>query len=193
MARRRWRLLKAIGILLVLLIVAGTLLRLVFGVRPFQIPGESMTPTLGFRDRLIQVDTSSPERGDIVTFDGPADPSSCPAEPPARAACDAPARERGELEFVQRVVAVGGDRVSIRGGRLHLNGEQQDEPWVPRAVRCETCDLPREMTVPDGHVFLMGDNRRLRADSRTFGPVPADWVNGKAVLRYWPLDELGTP
>ncbi len=49
------------------------------------------------------------------------------------------------------------------------------------------------MTVPDGHVFLMGDNRRLRADSRTFGPVPADWVNGKAVLRYWPLDELGTP
>ncbi len=128
MARRRWRLLKAVGIVLLLLIVAGTLLRLVFGVRPFQIPGESMTPTLGFRDRLIQVDTSSPERGDIVTFDGPADPSSCPAEPPARAACDAPARERGELEFVQRVVAVGGDRVSIRGGRLHLNGEQQDEP-----------------------------------------------------------------
>jgi signal peptidase I len=193
MARRRRRLLKSIGLLLVLLIVAGTLLRVVFGVRPFQIPGESMTPTLEFGDRLIQIDTSSPERGDIVTFDAPVDPLSCAADPPARAACNAPATERSELEFVQRVVAVGGDRVSIREGRIRLNGEPQDEPWVPRAVRCEKCDLPREITVPADHVFLMGDNRRLGADSRTFGAVPADWVNGKAVLRYWPLDELGAP
>jgi len=112
---------------------------------------------------------------------------------PRRAACDASAPERTDLEFVQRVVAGEGDRVSIRRGRLHLNGERQHEPWAPRAVRCETCDLPREVVVPDGHVFLMGDNRRLSGDSRAFGPVPAAWINGRAVLRYWPLDALGTP
>jgi signal peptidase I len=96
-----------------------------------------------------------------------------------------------DVVFVHRVVAVGGDRLSVRDGRVYLDGVRQREPWVRPDRECASCNLPREVTVPAGHYFVMGDNRGGAADSRDWGPVPADWVIGKARFRYWPPGRIG--
>jgi signal peptidase I len=170
---------------------------IVFGVldaRAFRVPSESMEPTLEVGDRLVVTKVSEPSRGDVVTFNPPlgAATAECGVDHPADSPCPRPTAGPVDLVFVKRVVAVGGDRVSMRGGRVYLNGERQDEPFA-RAGGCGSCDLPREVTVPDGYLFLLGDNRGESADSREFGPVPSDWMIGKVRLRYWPLDAVGMP
>jgi signal peptidase I len=169
------------------------ILRVVLDARAFRVPSESMLPTLEPGDRFVTTQSSSPERGDIVTFNGPVDVTLCGVERSSRSPCPRPAGPRGETVFVQRVVAVGGDRISIRDGSVYLSGERQDEPWARRGDLCGNCDLPREVRVPAGHFFTMGDNRGASADGREFGPVPADWIIGELRLRYWPPGAIGTP
>jgi signal peptidase I len=177
----------------VIFIVLPTILRVVFDVRPFRVPSESMVPTFELGERFVQVGASSAERGDIVTFNGPLDVTACGVRRPSDSACPRPGEGPADIIFVHRVVAVGGDRLSIREGRVYLDGRRQDEPFARPDPDCGSCNLPREITVPAGHYFVMGDNRGAAADSREFGPVPADWLVGRAVLRYWPPDRIGTP
>jgi signal peptidase I len=102
----------------------------------------------------------------------------------------------GEIEgltFVQRIVALEGERVSIDGGRTVVDGEPADEDFARLDASCDVCNLPRAITVPDGHVFLMGDNRGASSDSRTYGPVPEDSIVGPVLVRYWPPGRWGTP
>ncbi len=175
----------------------ATMAAVVFGVldaRAYRVPSESMEPTFEVGDRLAMTRVSEPARGDIVIFNPPlgAATAECGVEHPGDSACPRPTEGPVELQFLKRVVAVGGDRLSIRAGRVYLNGKRQDEPFA-RAGRCGPCNLPREITVPDGHYFLLGDNRTASADSREFGPVPGDWMVGKVRLRYWPLGSAGLP
>jgi signal peptidase I len=167
----------------------------VLDARAFRIPSEAMEPGLEIGDRFVTTGTSSPDREDIVTFYPPAGAltAECGTKRPSDSACPRPSGGPVDVAFVKRVVAVGGDRVSVRGGRVQLNGEPQDEPFIRVGGACANCDLPREITVPRGHYFVMGDNRSASADSREWGPVPGDWIIGKARLRYWPPDRLGTP
>ncbi len=69
----------------------------------------------------------------------------------------------------------------------------QREPHARKDAECQACNLPREITVPAGHVFVMGDNRGASDDSRLWGPVRVGAVEGEVRLRYWPLDALGGP
>jgi signal peptidase I len=175
----------------------ATMAAILFGVldaRAFRVPSESMEPTLEVGDRLVVTKVSEPSRGDIVIFNPPlgAMTAECGVEHSRASACPRPTERPVDLPFIKRVVAVGGDRLSIRGGRVYLNGERQDEPFA-RAGRCGPCNLPREITVPQGHLFLLGDNRTASADSREFGPVPDDWVIGAVRLRYWPPGSAGLP
>jgi signal peptidase I len=77
-------------------------------------------------------------------------------------------------------VAEGGDSISMRGGKLVRNGRRETTDG-PRACEGDACEFPGELTVPEGHVFVLGDNRGASDDSRFWGPVPEDWVIG----RYW--------
>ncbi len=169
-----------------------------FLVKPFRIPSESMVSTLAVGQRVL-VDRvgghfSEPDRGDIVVFNPPmgADEGSCgDLGVPADQACPRPTSQRSDTNFIKRVVAGPGDRLKVVDGRVYINGERQSEPFVRPDADCPICDLPEEITIPADHFFMMGDNRGESADSREWGPVPEDWIIGKAFFTYWPLDRIG--
>ena len=146
---------------------------LVFGfVRPFvleafRIPSESMVPTLEVGDRVFVnkfiYRFSEPERGDIVVFESV---------------------NGGEEDLIKRVVALPGDTVAVSGNVLSVNGEPQSEPYLNRENPDDSFFGPSR--VSDGEVFVMGDNRANSADSRVFGPLPVENIEGEAFMRFWP-------
>ena len=169
-------------------------------VKPFRIPSESMVPTLEVGQRVL-VDRVSyrfgePDRGDIVVFKPPVgaeEEPSCGVRRVAREPCPEPMRRQADVNFIKRVVGVPGDRLSVRRGRVYVNGERQSEPFLRKPVdaTCATCQLPVPITVPPDHFFMMGDNRGESDDSREWGPVPRDWIVGRAFVTYWPPDQIG--
>lgn len=114
---------------------------------------------------------SDPERGDVIVFDPPVSSSK---------------------PYIKRIIGLPGETVEIRDGTVFIDGEPLDEPYVTEG----TTDCGQRncgpLEIPEGHVYVLGDNRRNSSDSRYFGPVPIDSVLGKAWLTYWPLDEFGT-
>jgi signal peptidase I len=136
----------------------------------------------------------SPERGDIVVFKPPrgADSNVCGVEVSDRQACPKPTPERSDTNFIKRVVGLPGDRISIVGGRVQVNGRLLDEPYIRPDDNCGICNLPVEIRVPPDHFFMMGDNRGASADSREWGPVRREWLIGQARVTYWPPGRVGT-
>ena len=100
--------------------------------------------------------------------------------------------ERSDTNFIKRVVAVRGDRLTVLEGSVYMNGKLQKESFAQPRPGCGICNLPREITIPKGYYFMMGDNRGESADSREWGPVPKKWIIGKAFITYWPPDRIGT-
>jgi signal peptidase I len=132
-----------------------------------------MEPTLFQSDRVLvsKVDyrLATPERGDIVVFD----PTSDTAIP-----------------FVKRIVAIAGDVVELRDGRLYVNGEASEVPEAVGDTLPQSPQVVYPYTVPEGGFFAMGDNRQASSDSRSFGSQPTAQIIGKVILRFWPLDRL---
>jgi len=158
-------------ILLVAFVVVFGFLR-PFVVKSFWIPSESMVPTLEVGDRIFVnrfiYRFFEPERGDIVVFDS----------------------LETDDELIKRVVAVPGDRVRVRNGILRVNGDFPDEPYaVPVVFPDGSFFGPTR--VPEGEVFVMGDNRPNSHDSRFFGPVPTENIQGEAFFRFWPPSRIG--
>lgn len=112
-----------------------------------------------------------PERGDIVVFNPPLDVAS--TEP-----------------YIKRVIGLAGETVEIRNGRVSVDGVQLDEPYAQGTTECRRPSECASLTVPEGEIFVLGDNREDSSDSRVFGPVEIDAVIGKAWITYWPLDEF---
>jgi signal peptidase I len=200
--RSRWALVALTAALLVAAAL-GAFARLT-------IPSGSMRPSIRCGDRIAvlrrAVDPRSVRRGDVVVFHaisavderGRPDPGSMfdPGATDREAYRDLSRAERSRRRtralYVKRVVAVGGDRVAMQGQRLMVNGrrERGTSPDLERAPANELSAIT-PYTVPEGTVFLLGDNRANSADSRIFGPVPLDFVVGRAVAVYWPLRHLG--
>jgi signal peptidase I len=169
-------------------------------VKPYRIPSGSMEPTLDVGQRvLVQRIThhlgAEPELGDVIVFHPPAGadgvPAVCGAPAPEGSPCARPTPEPSEQTFIKRVVAVGGDTVAVRDGLVVRNGRVQPAPYAAECGEGGGCDLPNSIRVPQGSVFLMGDNRGNSEDSRFWGPVPTDWVIGEAFATYWPPDRIG--
>ncbi|HZC19341.1 MAG TPA: signal peptidase I [Rubrobacteraceae bacterium] len=151
---------------------------LVFGlVRPFvveafYIPSESMVPTLEVGDRVFVnkfvYRFSQPKRGDVVVFGS---------------------TEGEQEDLIKRVVGVPGDEVAVFDGALYVNGERWEEPYLNRDLPDTSYYAPT--TVPEGKVFVMGDNRANSRDSRFFGPLPIDNIEGEAFVIFWPPTHIG--
>lgn len=176
----------------VAVLVAGVLL-LVF-VRVYRIPSETMKPTVEVNDR-VAVLKGDVERGDIAVFHPPAAAigGECGRPVDETRLCPRAGGGRAKVSFIKRVVAVGGDRLGLRDGRVILNGRPVDEPYVRACGTGAGCDFRGEITIPRGQLYLLGDNRGQSDDSRFWGPVPEGWVVGRVVVRYWPLKRIGTP
>lgn len=101
-----------------------------------------------------------------------------------------PVNEKSNVRLVKRVIGVPGDTVDIKDGKVYINGEAQDEPYVKGETSKRDFQLP--VKVPDGKYFVLGDNRVVSKDSRIFGFIDKNQVEGKAVFRFWPFDKIGT-
>ncbi len=197
-------------------IVVGTALVLsllikTFLAQAFYIPSESMEDTLVRNDRvlvsLLEPGPFDLERGDVVVFRDPGgwlDPSVVPQRSGlSKVAVDVLTfvgvlpQDAGE-HLIKRVIGMPGDHVVCcdAEGRLTVNDVPLDETYLPEGTEPSTLDF--DVTVPDGRIWVMGDNRGFSQDSRYHqdlpgaGTVSTDLVVGRAVLLFWPLDRFGT-
>lgn len=150
-----------------------------------------MLPQLEVGDRVVVSELAyrlhDPRRGDVVVFDEPGEQPDEGGILPARLVRDllegvGLVRPEGTV-LIKRVIGLPGETVQARGGDLFVNGRQLIEPYLPDGMA--TADFG-PVLVPEGHLFVMGDNRGDSSDSRVFGPVPVDDVIGRALLVAWP-------
>ena len=144
-----------------------------FIVELYVVDGPSMRPTLESEERLVVnkfiYRFRTPEKGEVLVFQYPRDPSR---------------------DFIKRVIATPGDTVEIREGRVLVNDQLLTEDYILEKTRSE---YPKS-TVPEGRIFVMGDNRNNSEDSRfaDVGFVPYDLIKGKAILVFWPISQYKT-
>jgi signal peptidase I len=170
---------------------AGVLIFQAEVAKPYRIPSPSMEPTLHckmpiagcegrFSDRVIAnrlvYRFSDPARGDIVVFD--------PPDTVKRAGCS-------DGTYVKRIVGLPGETVSMRDGRVLIDGTPLREPYLGAAYRGYESGVWAR--IADDAYFVLGDNRAMSCDSRRWGTVPRDAIIGRADVRYWPPNRAGKP
>ncbi|MGI6536098.1 MAG: signal peptidase I [Eggerthellaceae bacterium] len=165
-------------IMIAIVVVAYFGLR-TFVVGTYEIPSGSMLDTIQIGDRVFSEKVSyyfrDPEQGDIITFTDPED---------------------SQRTLIKRVIAVGGQTVDLKDGYVYVDGKKLDEPYTEgkQSLPLNTAygvDITYPYTVPDGYLWVMGDNRTNSADSRYFGAVSKDSVTGHANFTFWPPDRIG--
>lgn len=149
---------------------------------PIVVDGESMMPTLEDGDRMIVnkigYEVGEPDRFDIVVFHAPE-----------------------KKDYIKRVIGVPGDHIAYKNDQLYINGKPQPEPYLD-AYKKDIIEgtltedftleeLTQMEVVPEGHVFVMGDNRRYSKDSRIIGVVPMEEIIGSTKVIFWPPTEMG--
>lgn len=163
-----WEWAKAIAIALILAFVIRTYL-----FAPTIVDGESMMHTLENQERLIVNKIvyilGQPKRGDIVVFHATED-----------------------KDFIKRVIGVAGDRIEMKDDVLYVNGKVVEEPYLEKNKSEWTGPGPYTNDfiveeVPEGTVYVLGDNRQNSTDSRMLGPIPEDRIVGRADLAFWPI------
>ncbi|MDQ3963251.1 MAG: signal peptidase I [Actinomycetota bacterium] len=198
---RRGSFLKELPVLIVIAFAIALLIK-TFLLQAFFIPSASMEPTLLIGDRVLVEKVSyrlgDADRGDVVVFEKDV------------AALINPAPEEGDpfyvdvvnafkelfgfptgskQDFIKRVIGIGGDVVEGRDGHVFVNGDELEEPYLPEETT--TSDFG-PVEIPEGMVFVMGDNRANSDDSRGFGPVDEDKIVGRAFVLIWPPADVGT-
>lgn len=168
-----WEWIKALFIALLLVFIVR-----VFLFTPAVVEGASMEPTLQDHNRMIVTKIGEPKRFDLVVF-----------------------HATEEEDFIKRVIGLPGDRIEYKDDILYINGKPYDEPYLDKSKQ-EVIDGPLTYSftlsetpvgsdvVPEGHLFVMGDNRRNSMDSRHIGAIPMDKVVGTTNIVIWPITEV---
>lgn len=172
-----WYQVKENGTTVIIALVLALVIR-VFIAEPRYIPSESMSPTLAIGDRLVIEKVGyklhTPERGDIVVF-----------QPPQRLRILGYDKNQA---FIKRAIAKAGETVSVKGGIVYINNQPLREDYIAAPPEYDLVSV----TVPEGQLFVMGDNRNNSNDSHIWGFLPAENLIGHAVFRFWPPERIGT-
>lgn len=163
---------KSLGVALVIVLIVRAFL-----YTPILVDGASMNTTLHDQDRMIVSKIGEPERFDIVVF-----------------------HANEKQDYIKRVIGLPGDKIEYRDDTLYINGKAYKEPYLDeqkaqidgeltRSFRLEDTAVG-QATVPEGHLFVMGDNRRNSTDSRIIGAVPMDQVVGTTNVVFYPLKDM---
>ncbi|MDN2452267.1 signal peptidase I [Lactobacillus sp. UCMA15818] len=164
-----WILLTSIAVLSALFIRS-------FLITPLQIDGNSMEPTLESKEEALVMNFGKLQRFDVVIIRMP----------------------NGET-YIKRIIGMPGERLSYKNDVLRINGKRVKENFLKRILAAKhqpyTSDFTlKELTgkskIPKNEYFVLGDNRRISKDSRTFGPVKDSWIKGRAIIVYWPLIKI---
>ncbi|WP_025026557.1 signal peptidase I [Caldalkalibacillus mannanilyticus] len=163
-----WEWIKALAIAV---IIAVGIRYLLFS--PIVVDGESMMPTLQDRERMIVNKIvyfiGEPERGDIIVF-----------------------HATQSKDWIKRVIGLPGDKIEMKNDVLYINDEVVDEPYLVSSKESVSGVLTDDFSevVPEGHLYVLGDNRRNSRDSRWIGSIPIEDVVGRADVVFWPIQNI---
>ena len=194
---------------IIIAVVIAILIKYFVGT-PTIVKQTSMWPTLEQNDRLIlnrlpRTFGEMPERGDIITFEAPSNNATGliaeEIDNPIAKYDNEPTTwwgkftyhvlEIGKESYIKRVIALPGEHVEIKDGKVYINGEELDEPYLTDDVITEPTGVLNDFIVPENTVFAMGDNREGSKDCRAFGCIPLERIESKVVIRFWPLNKFG--
>ena len=134
-----------------------------------RVDGPSMEPSYFNQDRIVVSRISyllgDIQRGDVIVFSAPVSPDE---------------------DYIKRIIGLPGDRIRVTGGYVYVNDVAIDEPYI----KSPPLATMTEVVVPEESVFVMGDNRNVSSDSRSWGPLPVEDIIGKAVFVYWPFESM---
>jgi len=192
---------------IIIAVVLALLVRYYVGT-PTIVQMSSMFPTLQENQRLIlnripRTLKQMPERGDIITFEEPSEGVYSVV-----ADLDNPVAiyhekegffnkfryyvlEIGKKSYIKRVIGLPGEHVKIENGKVYINGKELEEDYLSENVITQAAGSYSDIVVPEGCVFAMGDNRGGSTDSRRFGCIPLEKIEGKVAIRFWPLNLFG--
>lgn len=195
---------------IVIAVVLALLVRYFIGT-PTIVQQPSMWPTLKQGQRLIlnrtiRISHAMPKRGDIVTFEAPSKSYVSSVD----ANLENPIAEYkhningiltkfryyvleiGKDSYIKRVIGLPGEHVKIEEGKVYINGEELQEEYLqPNVVTGSLSGAYTDLVVPEGCIFVMGDNRAESTDSRRFGCIPLEKLESIVLFRFWPFDVFG--
>ncbi|HEY8464894.1 MAG TPA: signal peptidase I [Bacillota bacterium] len=169
--------LKQLGRDIIEVVVPAVVLFLIihtFFLEARYVPSPSMVPTIEVQDRFLSNKTAywfkKPQRYDIIIFSPPAELGS-------------------KEDFVKRVIGLPGETIRVHNGVVYINDRPLSEPYIT-PDRAPVAEFD-PFVIPEGNLFVMGDNRNNSQDSRYWGPLPIENIKGKAWWRFWPLNRIG--
>ncbi len=210
---RNKKIIKEIGGWIICIVIAVILALLIkyFILTPTVVKQESMYPTLEENQRLIlnrlgRTFKQMPKRGDIITFEAPTvtyrTEEDTDISNPVAIYEDEERNifenfsynvlEIGKTSYIKRVIGLPGDHVQIKNGKVYINEEELEEDHLqPGIITDDAEGIFYDIIVPENTVFAMGDNRNSSVDCRAFGCIPLERIEGKVLIRFWPLNEFG--
>lgn len=195
---------------IVIAVVLALLIRYYVGT-PTIVKQSSMYPTFKTNERLLlnriyRTTKQTPQRGEVVTFESPSlsyvEPEEADLNHPTAKYENEPqgwfskfvynVLEINKTSYIKRVIALPGEHLQIQEGKVYINGEELKEPYLAENVETNSTEGAFiDIVVPEGTVFVMGDNRDHSSDSRRFGCIPFEKIESKVWLRFWPFDRFG--
>ena len=195
---------------IIIAVALALLIRYYVGT-PTIVKQQSMKPTFMPNDRLVlnriyRTAKTIPSRGEIITFEAPNMSvlltEGAEIKSPIAEYDDTSSKgwffkfkhnvlEIGKISYIKRVIGLPGEHIEIKNGKVYINGNELKEEYLSNTVKTESMGgAYTDLIVPENTVFVMGDNRSGSSDSRVFGCIPYDKIEGKVVLRFWPLNKF---